>query len=516
VRYASALLGALVLAASHAGAQRVGAIGSAQAAGVEAAGAHDPARPRAMQLAEARVSAEPAAPPPSAVPPAPAVRPAYRELRFEEDWSALRDPEALASRDLFDPLKHVPLTDDGSVWISFGGQLRERVEAWSGFDFGAPEDDDEVFLLSRLLLHADLHLGPHVRVFVEGKSALSTEPFVFGGVRRLDSDTLALQNGFLELRGALPGADATLRLGRQELRFGRQRLVSPLDWANARRTFDGASLALAAGELRVTAFATQPVRVRRYERNDHGTGHAFYGVHAQARPWADGPLRVELYAYGLGRDDVVFEGTAGDEDRFTLGGRASGELPGTGLDFDLEAAWQGGEVGDERIDAAMVATQLGWWWAEAPTSPRAFLGLDYASGDDRPGGDVELFDPLFPLGHAYLGYVDAVGRQNVIAPSLGVTFRPLARTTAELTGYWFWRADRGSGLYDAGGRLLRAGTASRSRNVGAEIDLLVRHQLDPHTVVAVGYSHFFPGGFVERSGPSEAIDFGYLIVQYTF
>jgi hypothetical protein len=52
--------------------------------------------------------------------------------------------------------------------------------------------------------------------------------------------------------------------------------------------------------------------------------------------------------------------------------------------------------------------------------------------------------------------------------------------------------------------------------VGAEIDLLVRHQLDPHTVFAVGYSHFYPGGFVEGSGPSDAIDFGYVIVQYTF
>jgi hypothetical protein len=173
-------------------------------------------------------------------------------------------------------------------------------------------------------------------------------------------------------------------------------------------------------------------------------------------------------------------------------------------------------VGDEKISAGMIATQLGWWWEQALTSPRAFVGLDYASGDDRPGGDVELFDQLFPLGHAYLGYIDAIGRQNILAPSVGVTLRPLPRTTAELTGYWFWRADDESGLYDASGRLLRAGSAAGSTNVGAEVDLLVRHQLDPHTVLAVGYSHFFPGGFVEGSGPSEAIDFGYVIVQYTF
>jgi hypothetical protein len=463
----------------------------------------------ALLLGGASATAQPAGAP--AVPS----RPAYHDLRFEEDWSALEDPAALPSRDAFDPVKFVPLTSDRAVWLSLGGQLRERLEAWSGFDFGAPRDDDEVFVLSRLLLHADLHLGPHVRVFAEAKSALSTDSLVFGGVRRLDADTVALQNGFLELRGEPGGVGATLRVGRQELRLGRQRLVSPLDWANARRTFDGATLALARGDLRVTAFATRPVRVQRYERNDHAPGSAFYGVHGQGElPQA--PVRLELYAYGLSRDGLVVEGTAGDEDRYTLGARASGEVPGTRLDFDLEAAWQGGELGDERIAAGMVAAQAGWWWSEAPASPRVFAGLDFASGDERAGGGVELFDPLFPLGHAYLGWIDAVGRQNVLAPSLGVTLRPLARTTAELVGYWFWRADRDSGLYDAGGRLLRAGAGARSRNVGAEVDLLVKHQLDPHALVAVGYSHFFPGGFVEGSGPSEPIDFGYVILQYTF
>ncbi|HUH11783.1 MAG TPA: alginate export family protein, partial [Longimicrobiales bacterium] len=87
---------------------------------------------------------------------------------------------------------------------------------------------------------------------------------------------------------------------------------------------------------------------------------------------------------------------------------------------------------------------------------------------------------------------------------------------AEITGYQFWRAERRSGHFDATGRRLRAGDLASSREVGAEIDALVRWQLDPHTVVAVGYSRVFPGRFIRRSGPSESIDFGYLIAQYTF
>jgi hypothetical protein len=447
---------------------------------------------------------------------APATRPAYRELRFEEDWSALARPEALPSRDFFDPIKYVPLSEDGSVRLSLGGQLRGRLEAWSGYDFGAPRDDDEVFLLSRVMAHADLRVGDSLRFFLELKGAYSTQTGVFDGVRALDTDTFDVQNGFVDLRlGVATKADLTLRVGRQELRFGRQRLVSPLDWANARRTFDGASLALDAAGWRITGFAVRPVRVRAYRWNDAVPGRAFYGVHASG-PLAETPARLDLYAYGLHRSDVAIEGTSGDERRATLGGRLTSAIPGTRLDFDLEGAWQGGRVGSERISAWMVAGQLGWWLAEHRLSPRVFVGLDAASGDRHPGGDVQLFDPLFPLGHAYLGFADVVGRQNTVAPSLGVSFRPFAAVTAEITGHQFWRAERRSGLFDAAGRRLRAGGLSSARDVGAEIDALVRWQLDPHTVVAVGYSHVFPGRFIRRSGPSESIDFGYVIVQYTF
>ena len=32
--------------------------------------------------------------------------------------------------------------------------------------------------------------------------------------------------------------------------------------------------------------------------------------------------------------------------------------------------------------------------------------VDYASGDGVPGGDVGTFNQLYPLEHAYLGYMD--------------------------------------------------------------------------------------------------------------
>jgi len=435
-------------------------------------------------------------------------RPAFQDLRFDEDWSALAEPDALASRDALDALKWIRLGEGAA--LSLGGQARARLEAWDGFAFGAPADDEDVLLLTRLRLHGDLRLGERFRVFVEAKAAFTNEPAAFGGARATDSDTFDLQNAFLEWDQPLAN-DGSLRFraGRQELRLGKQRLVSPLDWANARRTFDGATLDWKRAESSLTLFAVAPVRVRPYERNDHITDHGFWGVHAR-RSFA-GDARAEAYYYGLAR-----ESAAGEERRHTLGARAGSSIPGTRFDVEGEAAYQLGEVGSAEISAGMLGAQLGYWVRESRVSPRFFAGFDWASGGEKPGGEVALFDQLFPLGHAYLGIADLVARQNVIAPSLGVTLRPLPALSAELAAYHFRRAGRADGFYNAGGNLLRAADPSASREIGSEVDFSFAYRLGTHVQLGGGYGHFFPGAFIEQTGASENVDFAYALVQFTF
>jgi len=53
-----------------------------------------------------------------------------------------------------------------------------------------------------------------------------------------------------------------------------------------------------------------------------------------------------------------------------------------------------------------------------------YLEFDYASGDSRPGGNVGTFNQLYPTAHSNLGYIDYIGRQNIISPSAGFTMSP--------------------------------------------------------------------------------------------
>lgn len=444
-------------------------------------------------------------------------RPAYSFLRNNEDWSGLRDAPESALTDFWDPIKHVPLNEDGSIWASFGGDMRLRGEYWSNFAFGSPVDDDDTFGLWRLRLHGDVHFGDSVRVFVEGKSALATDRDLPGGRRTVDVDSLALEQAFVDLKLALgEGNTLVLRPGRQALQFGKQRLVSPLPWANTLRRWDGISVLATLGGWNVHGFATQFAPTQKYEFNDPDDDILFWGVYATAELPQCECISADLYYLGLERDGMIaFNGTVGDETRHTIGGRIFGGLGDSHFDYDLEAACQFGEVGSGDVSAYMLAAQLGYapdmWY-----DPRFFAGVDYASGDNEAGGDVETFNQLFPLGHAYHGYMDFIGRQNAIDLNAGVNFKPFDKTTMHLSGHYFLRADTSDALYNAGGSVVRAGGLSDEREIGAEIDLTVKYSIDAHTTLEAGYGHFFAGDFINESGSDEDMDFVYTQFQYRF
>src|SRR5262249_48537333 len=75
------------------------------------------------------------------------------------------------------------------------------------------------------------------------------------------------------------------RVGRQELLYGEQRLISPLDWANTRRTFDGAKIFYRSKDWDVDGFWTRPVPFAQHVDNDHNFDHPnldqeFFGLYS--------------------------------------------------------------------------------------------------------------------------------------------------------------------------------------------------------------------------------------------
>jgi len=425
-------------------------------------------------------------------------------------------------RDWSDPFKHVRLSANGRFWVGFGGQVRERVESWTGFNFGAPPtaDADDVFQLNRVLFSADFHFGERHRLFVQGKSStVNDRSLAAGSTRPIDYDALNVQQAYGEARLSRVGSGTlTLRLGRQELSYGRERLVSTLDWANTRQTFEGytGSWAYARGTL--NAFFTRPVRIRRDSLGVRDSMTTFYGLYGTVRP-AGTPVGVDAYWMGLNRRNASFNGTTGRETRQTLGARVWGPTrQGARLDYDIEGAYQLGTLGAGNVAAYMVAVQAGVNFPRF-RGARVYAGVDYASGDDSAGGDVQTYNRLFGNPHGYLGFIDIIGRPNALDLSAGGTMKLWRELTGQLDVHTFRRASAGDVIYNKVGAVISGrtftGRDTLSTSVGTEYDLTLRYPLGRHFVVSAGYSGFSPGRFIKQTGPGSGVSFGYTTLQLT-
>jgi len=463
---------------------------------------------------------------PSAAPKLPG--PKYLLLRYNEDYSYLDGPEGSYRKDLFDLIKNIHLADD---WrLNLGGEVRLRMESETNRSFGAREPTTDTFLLHRYLIHADLKYRKLFRIYAEGIDAELTGrelPQIPGQENVADINQL-----FGDLRLLGEDAPLTLRIGRMEMLYGKERLIGKLDWMNQTRRFDGAKLLYQSPKFDIDFFWTKPVAFaydplsNPYDptiwdglnvRPDHPRWEQqFYGTYATYRGIPDHV--IDAYFIGANDDGMLnnANGQRGDLSLYTIGGRFGGATGN--FDYDAEVAGQWGKWAHDDVKAWMVGSDAGYTFKDVPWTPRIGTGFDYATGDQNPRDNTHgTFNQLYPLGHAFLGYIDLVARQNIIAPNLNLSFQPLKNVTARLFWYHFWLDSNLDALYNASGQPIRRNASGSSGNdVGDEFDVTITWQVDVHSSFLIGYSYFWPSSFIETSGPSEDADLFYLQYQFRF
>ena len=181
--------------------------------------------------------------------------PLYKPLRYEEDYSYLKD---LSRRtDFWDALNYIPLGAQEGWYLSLGGEIRQRYEFFHHEEAGSQPADrhgNNSYALQRYLLHGDLHLGSPLRVFVQVMSGL--EDGRIGGPRPdIDRDTFDIHQAFMDVMSPFSAKGSlTWRLGRQEFRYGSGRLIDVREAPNLRRSFDASRTAFAAGRRVVSGW----------------------------------------------------------------------------------------------------------------------------------------------------------------------------------------------------------------------------------------------------------------------
>src|SRR3989442_540898 len=452
-------------------------------------------------------------------------RPFIGLLRYDEDWSFLKDP---ANRtELWDPLKYIGL-GKADWYLSLGGETRQRFEIYNNFPFSplAPSDRDGYYMM-RYMLHGDLHMGQNVRVFGQLKSAL-----IFGKdfVTGADKDELDVNQLFIDIKTDLGGTgnSFTLRVGRQELHYGMGRLLTIREGPNNRQGWDGARGILNLGNWQFDAFYALGVRDGLHVFDDpHTDDRMIWGVYAT---WMLGFLPgsgIDVYYLGdalnkaffkrekIGYFQDFFQGI-GDEVRHSVGTRLFGGYDR--LDWDIEAIFQGGEHNHKTIRAYNVSVGGGYTVPQLPASPRFTLGLDFASGDrDAADGDLQTFRPIVFRGN-YSGEAAFLQLSNIIKVHPGVDLHLRKDMFLFLDFPLFWRMSRQDGLYSPGGFLVAdpgVPPTIKDRYVGFQPSFQYTWQITQYLMFNTSYAHFVSGGFLKKAGRGDA-DFGAVWFTYKF
>lgn len=455
--------------------------------------------------------------------------PKYMALRYDDDFSYLDGEPGSYQPDFFDPIKNIHL---GRDWkLSLGGEIRERMESDTNRNFGASDPTQDTYLLHRTILFANVQYRKLFRAYIEMIDAQCYQrdlPQSPGQENQFD-----LNQAFFDFRLLGENQPLAIRVGRQEMSYGRQRIIGQSDWTNAPRRFDGVKLMYQSSKLDVDLFYMRPIIFRNAPfraplspRVDEGLNRKpdhyreqqhFYGLYSTYKGIKD--HRLEWYFLGLQDDNgdrsfANVNGHLGNLKVFTWGSRFSGNADG--FDYDLEGAVEHGHFAGDDLHAWMVATDDGYTWDSVPWQPRLGMGFDYARGDRNPRDHaVQTYLLQFPTGHSVLGYIDLVGRQNIIAPNVNFSFKPMNNLTATMFYYHFWLDSNVDALYNTSGTPSRRNaTGSSGNDVGDEFDVTLKYDLDAHSSLLFGYSHFWPKNFIETTGTSEDADFLYL--QYLF
>jgi len=435
---------------------------------------------------------------------------------FDIDFRYLAKPGY--EKDLFDPIKRIKLADN---WlVSFGGNFWYRHVHESDSRL---TNTDNTFNLVRTRLHADIWYQDKFRLFAEGIDSRSFSQTL--APLASDANHTDMLNLFADIKLATAKEGvAYVRVGRQELLYGSQRLISTLDWANTRRTFQGVKTFWRNPKLDVDAFWVRPMNVipsghQNFDNWD--TNRNFYGLWATYKPQRG--HFADLYFLSLDNNNSTGANTVignlnsvNNSLVHTVGTRYIGDT--NNFLYELEGMYQFGQRAGRDVSAFAVASGAGYRFATLPMNPQTWLRYDFASGTSN-GGDItntsNTFNQLFPFGHYYMGFLDRVGRQNVHDFNSQVTFHPQQWLTVIAQYHRFYLANKTDALYNAAGFASAQDLTGQSgSHVGDEMDLRFNIHVNRHQDVLLGYSKLWAGEYLKATKPGVSPDLFY--VQYSF
>lgn len=433
--------------------------------------------------------------------------PAFKALRYDEDYSSITNDSNWYYR-----IKFKPLSADKKAWISIGGEIRYQYFFIQNENWGDEPADKDGYILTRVLAHTDFHAGKHVRAFVQLQSSLANSR---PSPSPVDDNPLEVHQAFADYSFHLSATKKLLfRLGRQELLYGSQRLVAVRDGPNNRQSFDAVRSIFSARNYKLDFFYSHSVAARKNIFDD-GFNKAvkFWGAYL-VRNNLPVLTNIDLYYFGLWKKSTRFDDGAGRELRHSVGSRIWGSKGN--WRYDVEGLYQFGDFDGKKISAWTFSVNTSYKLNHIKCKPELSLKSELISGDKNyDDGSLQTFNPLFPRG-AYFGLAALIGPANLVDVHPGISLTLTKQLTVDLDYDAFWRYSSNDGLYGVNVALIYSGKNMPQKYIGGQYTGSIVYKPNEFLYFRGELTCFTAGSYLKAAGTGKNILFAGVTTQLKF
>lgn len=399
-------------------------------------------------------------------------------------------------------------------WLTINGELRGRTEGQTSFSL--VQNADRTYELTRAYGGVEMRPTKFATGYLQfiDTHALGLPLHTVAANMR---DVFDLRQGFLDLHTTAGRVPLTAIAGRQELKFGSERIVGISDWTNNSRTWDG-FVGRLGDSNRVDFFSTSVVAVHASSLDKHGAGLTFHGAYGSIATWIP---HVHLSPYALVRTVrgvTSQQSIKGNEVETTFGFEVEGSLP-ENFDYEVNAGLQRGSYANDSIHSGQSFSKLSYTIKPLPWTPRIGGEYDYATGNTRRNlFRISTYDQQYPSNHNAFGLVDQFGYQNIRMERINLDLGPSKNLTLLIQGEFLNLVNDEDSLYASSGSVfIKSPTAGfKSDDIGTGFDASGKYVFHDAYVVNFGVGHLFPGGVLINNSHGAAETLGYFSLTYRF
>ncbi len=396
-------------------------------------------------------------------------------------------------------------------WATLDMQIRTREENQSSDKYVS--GNDAVYVLTRIW--GGLEVRPTKTLtgylqFVDAHALGLPLYYVSSNQRDVFDDRQA----FLEYHTKV----VKIFAGRQELRYGNERLVGISNWTDTSRTWDG-FVGRIGDKNRLDLFSSSVVAIHASSLDKHGAGLTFHGAVGTITTWVPHTV-VQPFVYVKAMPRVKSQqSTYGTETEVTPGAEVSAKFP-IGFYFDVLGALQRGSYANDSISAGAGVIKAGYIAQKIEWKPRLAGEYDYASGNPLTNLQrIGTFDQQYPSNHNAFGLTDLFGFQNIKQERINLDMAPTKNLALLIQQEWMQVATVKDSVYSgsASATVKPPAGGFLSDDIGREFDASGQYAfLRYNMTLNAGVGHFSPGPLMRKNAHGAPLTLAYFGLTYRF